>query len=167
MVKVAEAKQEDLKIVHELAHKIWPDTFKEILSPQQIEYMLEWMYSITSLENQANEKGHSFLLAKDNEQYIGYASYQLNCESNRTKLHKIYVLPEQQGKGIGKILLQEIIAKALEGENKKLFLNVNKHNKAVNFYEKNGFKIIDEEDIPIGNGYYMNDYVMELELSNR
>lgn len=165
MIKVVEAKQEDLKIVHELAHKIWPYTFKEILSTQQIEYMLEWMYSITSLENQVNEKGHCFLLAKENEEYIGYASYQLNCENNRTKLHKIYVLPEQQGKGIGKLLLQEIIAKALQGENKKLFLNVNKHNKAVKFYEKNGFKIIDEEDIPIGNGYYMNDYIMELGLN--
>jgi ribosomal protein S18 acetylase RimI-like enzyme len=43
-------------------------------------------------------------------------------------------------------------------------VNVNRHNKALHFYEKYGFKIIREEDIDIGEGYFMNDYVMELKL---
>ena len=42
-----------------------------------------------------------------------------------------------------------------------LTLNVNRFNKAIDFYLKNGFKIIKEENIEIGNGFLMEDYVME------
>ena len=37
---------------------------------------------------------------------------------------------------------------------------------AINFYKKNGFQIIREEDVDIGNGYYMNDYVMSKSIGN-
>lgn len=81
-----------------------------------------------------------------------------------TKLHKIYVLPEAQGKGIGKALMEEVIAKAKNKGQLALSLNVNRENKAVAYYKSLGFKIIKTEDILIGNGFFMNDYVMELLL---
>lgn len=153
-----------LQIVQDLAYKIWPDAYSEILSEAQLDYMLENFYSIASLENQF-EKGHIFLLAEENGQYLGFASYEINCNAlGKTKLHKIYVMPNTQGKGVGKFLLEEVEDRAKQAGNSILFLNVNKYNKAQKFYENKGFSITQEEVIPIGNDYIMDDYVMEKSL---
>ncbi|MDI9309338.1 MAG: GNAT family N-acetyltransferase [Limnohabitans sp.] len=153
-----------LKIIQDLAYKIWPDAYAEILSEAQLDYMLENFYSIASLENQF-ENGHIFLLAEENGQYLGFASYEINCKAiGKTKLHKIYVMPNTQGKGVGKFLLEEVEDRAKQAGNSILFLNVNKYNKAQKFYENKGFLITQEEVIPIGNDYIMDDYVMEKSL---
>lgn len=157
------ATKEQLVIVKNLAYKIWPNAYETILSKAQLDYMLEMIYSINSLEKQFNN-GHIFLLIEDNQNFIGFASYELNCNnSNKTKLQKLYVLPEIQGKGIGKQVIDYIKEKVVLSNNLALFLNVNKFNKAKDFYQKYGFQIIKEEVIDIGNNYIMDDYVMEIE----
>jgi diamine N-acetyltransferase len=153
-----------LPIINDIAHRTWPSTFGAIISKQQLNYMLDWMYSIPSLKDQI-KNGHVFLLAKLNEEYLGYASYEVNYKGiPNTKLHKIYILPEAQGKGIGKTLLDEVELVARKNQNTSVLLNVNKHNKAVDFYEKIGFKVIGTEDIDIGNGFLMEDKIMEKKL---
>ncbi|UOK43843.1 MULTISPECIES: GNAT family N-acetyltransferase [Flavobacterium] len=158
------ADKNQLSIIRDLAYKIWPDTYGEILSEAQLDYMLENFYAIPALEEQLG-KGHVFLLAKENEVFYGFASYEVNCKSaGKTKLHKIYVLPETQGKGLGKLLLSEVEKAALKAGNSHVFLNVNRYNNAQEFYKRLGFEIIHQEDIEIGNGYLMEDFVMEKPL---
>jgi len=162
-MNIVVATKEQLAIVKNLAYKIWPNAYETILSKAQLDYMLEMIYSIDSLEKQFNN-GHIFLLIEDNQNFIGFASYEINCNnSNKTKLQKLYVLPEIQGKGIGKQVIDYIKDKVVLSNNLALFLNVNKFNKAKDFYQKYGFQIIKEEVIDIGNNYIMDDYVMEIE----
>ncbi len=161
-MNIVVATKEQLAIVKNLAYKIWPNAYETILSKAQLDYMLEMIYSIDSLEKQF-DKGHIFLLIEDDQNFIGFASYELNCNnSNKTKLQKLYVLSEIQGKGIGKQVIDYIKEKAVLSNNLSLFLNVNKFNKAKDFYQKYGFQIIKEEVIDIGNNYIMDDYVMEI-----
>jgi len=163
-MKILVATKEQLLIIQELAYKIWPDAYSEILSDAQLDYMLTNFYALSALEEQLAQ-GHIFLLAEEEGVFYGFAAYELNCKnSQKTKLHKIYVMPNTQGKGIGKLLLNEVENKARKAQNTHLFLNVNKYNKAQSFYQKQNFKIILEEVIPIGNGYVMDDYVMEMEF---
>lgn len=161
MPEIIHASFPQIAAIHKLAHQIWPSAFAQILTSEQIEYMLNWMYSPKSLQKQM-EKGHQFLLVGNNGKYVGYCSYE--HKKRISKLHKIYLLPEAQGVGLGKTLLQEVIKIARIQNKQRLQLNVNRYNKAVTFYQKAGFKIIKEEDNTIGNGYFMNDYVMELKL---
>ncbi|GAB3719302.1 GNAT family N-acetyltransferase [Flavobacterium koreense] len=162
-MNIVVATKEQLAIVKNLAYIIWPNAYETILSKAQLDYMLEMIYSIDSLEKQF-DNGHIFLLIEDNQNFIGFASYELNCNnSNKTKLQKLYVLPEIQGKGIGKQVIDYIQEKVVLSNNLALFLNVNKFNKAKDFYQKYGFQIIKEEVIDIGNNYIMDDYVMEIE----
>lgn len=93
---------------------------------------------------------------------IGFASVA-HDSPGCSKLHKIYVLPSTQGTGAGKFLLSamEDLVKA-EGTT-RMILNVNRYNKARSFYEKMGYRVIRDEDVPIGP-YWMNDYVLEKEL---
>jgi diamine N-acetyltransferase len=157
--------KEKLSKVQSIAHRTWPSTFANILSPEQIEYMLNWMYSLEMLESQL-EKGHVFLLAEENGEELGFAGFELNvAEGPKAKLHKIYLLPTSQGKGVGKALIFEVAERAKAAGQKSLLLNVNKYNqKAIDFYIKIGFQEIYTEVIDIGNGYVMDDVVMELNL---
>jgi diamine N-acetyltransferase len=148
--------------IQAIANKTWPVTFGDILSPEQIAYMLDMMYSTASLESQVTDKQHVFLIIKEFDNYLGYLSYELNYKNSlKTKIHKIYVLPETQGKGVGKILFGEVTTIAKKNGNTVLTLNVNRDNSAVQFYEKIGFTKVGEEDIDIGEGFIMNDAIME------
>ena len=157
--------KEELTKVQSIAHRTWPSTFANILSPEQIDYMLNWMYDLKMLESQL-EKGHTFLLAEEDEKELGFAGFELNySEGQKAKLHKIYLLPEAQGKGTGKGLILEVADRARKNGQKSLLLNVNKYNqKAIEFYARIGFNELYKEVIDIGNGYVMDDVVMELNL---
>lgn len=160
---IKQAEPIDIPIIQQLAQTIWPPTFSNILSRQQIEYMLQWMYSNDSLCNQMQD-GCIFFIAYDEDLPIGFASWQ-KISYNEAKLHKLYVLPEMQGKKVGFALLQKTIALSQENSLQRLILNVNRYNqKAIDFYLRTGFKIEKEEDIDIGQGYFMNDYVMAKQL---
>ncbi|SFA73879.1 Ribosomal protein S18 acetylase RimI [Flavobacterium swingsii] len=164
-MKISVATKSQLEIIKDLAYKIWPSTYGPILSKEQVDFMLDKFYNIKSLEEQMLQKNQVFLLIEENNKYLGFCAYELNCESlNKTKLHKIYVLPETQGKGIGKILLNEVEKIASENNNSALFLNVNRYNNAQEFYKKQGYSVIKTIDIEIGNGYLMEDFVMEKNL---
>lgn len=161
---ISEVKTEQLSIIQDLAYKIWPSTYGEILSKIQLDYMLDKFYNLNYLQNQL-ENGQHFILISNENVIVGFASYEFNFEnSNKTKVHKIYVLPEIQGKGVGKILMDFIKNKAVEKTNSGLLLNVNRFNKAIIFYEKYGFTNVSLIDIEIGNGYLMQDYILELNL---
>lgn len=165
MIDIKEANSRDFPVIRDIAHRTWPHTFGSILSPEQIAYMLEWMYSLPSLQEQLEKKGHRFLLAKAEDQVLGFASLEHNYKQEKlTKIHKLYVLPNTHGKGIGKALINRIKELAVEKSNTVLTLNVNRYNAAVNFYQHLGFRIVGEENISIGEGFLMEDYIMEKAL---
>lgn len=159
---IINADQKDIPIIQQLTYAIWPQTYKDILTREQADYMLHMMYSAEALTKQMNE-GHQFIFVQEANRFIAFASYAY-YKPSIYKLHKIYALTDQQGKGIGKFIINYISGEIKPLGATALQLNVNRYNKAKGFYERLGFTVISEEDIDIGNGYLMNDYVMELIL---
>jgi diamine N-acetyltransferase len=159
MQEITELKREELNIIQTLAHQIWPHAFYEILSPEQIDYMLKRMYDLAVLENQFNA-GHRFFVFKNNQEAVGFMAIEIQKGENKVKIHKIYLLPETQGKGFGKILIEKAVEITRASQLKLLYLNVNRFNSAVHFYKHLGFVVEKEENIDIGNGFWMEDYVM-------
>jgi diamine N-acetyltransferase len=163
-MKLTALKIEQLPIVIDLTKRIWPVAYGKILSKAQLDYMIDKFYNETALR-ELMQKGHVFYLAQDDkENYVGFVSYELNSEPNKTKIHKIYVLPETQGTGLGRQFFELVKEKAIENQQNAIFLNVNKYNNAIHFYNKLGFTKVKDEVIDIGNGYVMDDYVMEVEI---
>lgn len=163
-MEIIKAGLDDYDIINKMVVKVWPQTYKNILSPEQITYMLDMMYSKKAFTDQIALQNHHYILATEGGDYLGFASYELNYKYETVKIHKIYVLPQTQGKGIGALMLHKISNIALQNGNTIMQLNVNRYNKAVKFYEKAGFVKAGEEDINIGNGYLMEDYIMEKKL---
>lgn len=164
MIVIEKNNDENFTQIRAIAQEVWPIAYGTILSQQQMDYMMEMMYSIPSLQKQA-ATDKEFILAMENDQAVGFASYEFNYDgTSKTKIHKIYILSNQQGKGIGKILVDYIKDEARKENQKTILLNVNKYNVAQHFYKKIGFETISEEVIDIGNGYIMDDFVMEISI---
>ena len=163
-MEVVKASLKDVALINNLAEQVWGPTYKHILSASQLEYMFGMMYSPKSITEQLEAKGHQYLLIKDETQYYGFASYEINYKPGVTKIHKLYVLPQAQGKGVGRLLLEAIETEAHKNGNTTITLNVNRFNTAINFYDKTGFIKTGTEDIDIGSGYLMEDFIMEKEI---
>lgn len=166
--KIRPAGPDDIPLIRSIAEKAFRETYMYILSPEQIDFMMEWMYSEESLRRQMQEEGNAFFLYED-KGYVSIRPDGYRQDRSLFHLEKLYVPQQYQRKGIGRKLLWKAIAYA------KMYsvgvpiveLNVNRNNPAVGFYEKNGFSIEREVDNPIGQGFFMNDYIMAIDFMPR
>lgn len=155
----------DIDTIRQLATHIWWPTYSQIISAEQITYMLDNMYSENVIAKQIREGSQNYILLFANNLASGFASYGPRTENHKIiKLHKLYCLTNTKGLGYGKLLLGAV-EDAIRNDNKSVLeLNVNRHNPATGFYQKMGFEIVYSEDIDIGQGFWMNDYVMRKTL---
>ena len=160
MFEIKKAGTNDIPLIRELTFLVWPQTYASILSQEQIDYMLGMMYSADSLHKQIISDGCQFIIVYEDGNPVGFASYNEE-EPRRWKLNKIYILQNQQGKGTGKYVINYIIDEIKKQTATSLFLQVNQCNNAKTFYERLGFKEVDFINLDIGNGFFMNDYIME------
>lgn len=159
---------EDIPVIREVALHTWPVAYANILGKAQLEYMLDMMYSEKALLEQITLHGHRFLLAQDLDDTLGFASFSSHLDKpDTTRLHKLYVLPGLQGQGIGLALLTAAVQAARVAGHSHLELNVNRFNMALEFYKRQGFRVVRSEQINIGQGFIMDDHVLELDLSTR
>lgn len=166
MIRIRTASEADIPLINELGAKAFFPTYLPFISAEQVDYMFHMMYDVPALEWQMKQRGDVFLIASAGDEPCGFAAFQLCGYDNKTaKLHKLYVLPGVQTKGIGRALLQEAERRAQAAAQDALLLNVNRYNKAIQFYERMGYVIVAEDDIDIGNGYFMNDYEMKKSLT--
>lgn len=160
----------DMQTIHDMAQVVFRHTYRDILSPEQMEYMMEWMYSPENLARQL-EDGNCYYIAYSGGEPCGYLSVQregVDPEGVEVfHLQKIYVLPTFQGGGLGRRLFDQTITHVRESKRSpkaRIELNVNRSNPAVGFYKHLGLNILRQGDFHIGEGFYMNDYIMGIEL---
>lgn len=163
MFQIKKADLKDIYIIQDIATQTWPATYRSILSADQIRYMMELMYSYETIKDQMDRKIDFFLIIY-HDKPIGFAGIELNFKPKITKLHKLYLLPINHGLGLGRSFLKYLATYAQEMDQTDLILNVNRENVAKDFYFSQGFVIDQEVDVSIGNGYFMNDYIMRLKL---
>lgn len=165
MLTIRQAEQNDCQLIHQMAQVVFPVTYRAILSPEQIEYMMEWMYSVANIRKQMQEEGHVYFIAFKEDKPCGYLSVEQQ-EADLFHLQKIYVLPEFQGCHVGNFLFWEALEyiKKVHPSPCLMELNVNRDNQAVGFYKRMGMRILRQGDFEIGNGYYMNDYIMGIDV---
>jgi GNAT superfamily N-acetyltransferase len=164
MYTIRTATTNDVETIRDIADKTWWVAYGPILEHEQIAFMLGEIYSVEKITKQVKENQQTYLLLEEDGNPVAFAAYSPREENpDIYKLHKLYCLPQTQGKGYGKILINAVAQKTIDAGKNVLELNVNRYNNAKSFYEKMGFAIAYEEDISIGK-YWMNDYVMRKEL---
>ncbi|MPT33212.1 MAG: GNAT family N-acetyltransferase [Chryseobacterium sp.] len=161
---IIKAEIEDIPTIQNLAKRSWNVAYADILKQEQIDYMLDLMYSDHAIRIHLEDPNFQYYLIKENDEYLGFIGFEFHQEMGTTKLHRIYFLKEAQGKGLGKKALDFIKDEVRKIGDKRITLAVNKNNQAKSFYESQGFQVYNEGIFDIGNGYVMDDYLMEFIL---
>ncbi len=163
MLSLKPATETDFLTIEQLAQTIWHKHYVPIVGIEQVNYMLAKLYNHKALQQQTIE-GQQFYLVLNDEKETGFIS--ISTKDNRDFfLHKFYILQEKQNTGLGTDVFKIIFGKLHNPET--IRLTVNRQNyKSINFYFKLGFKIEKVADFDIGDGYFMNDFVMLFMANN-
>ena len=144
-----------------LASEIWHEYWPCILTSEQIDYMVDKFQSENAIINQIENENYTYYFLKVDGNVAGYTG--VSNRGDYLFLSKLYIKKEFRHKGYGKKAFEEI--KKL-GFN-RIQLTVNKYNKnTIDAYLKYGFKIINKAVTDIGNGFVMDDYIMEFTLTD-
>lgn len=160
--EITEVKTEEQReIVAALADEIWHEHYRSIISIGQIDYMIEKYQTAKAIQSQL-EEGYRYFLVHNGKEFVGYTSIKNDLATGKMFLSKVYVRKKDRGKGFGRCLFELVEEKAREAKSHTVWLTVNRNNtESVGIYKKRGFSIEREEDNEIGEGYVMNDFIME------
>ena len=158
-MQIRPATEADIPLLRDLAQRIWRECYPGIITPEQIEFMLGWMYSEEEIRRQLAAK-IPWEIAEHDGEPVGYLSWQRE-DDGRVKISKLYVLPQHQRRGLGRRMLEHICEHARTAGSHAVWLQVNKRNeRAIGAYLKAGFHIANEAVFEIGGGFVMDDYLM-------
>lgn len=155
--EIVAASRTDLEIIQALAYEIWPEYYSNLISLDQIEYMLRNLYDLENLEEQ-EKKGSRFFLIKEGTKPIGFLG--LTPKEKSVHIDKLYLISATRGKGYGRQMIDFSSEFSHQLGFNRLTLNVNRFNDALFFYRALGFVIQSEVDIPYGP-FVLTDYIME------
>ena len=159
--QIKPARVEHLPALRDLAAVIWHAHYPGIVSREQIDYMLARMYSLETMWNEIESQAIRYDQLLLDGALIGFASYGPTGDPKIWKLHKLYLLPDQHGRGLGSELLHHCETQAHALGAQRLSLNVNKRNaRAIAAYQRNGYAVSESVCLDIGNGFVMDDFVM-------
>lgn len=163
MLKFETVKSTNIPQLAQLADTIWHEYWTEILSPQQIDYMIEKFQSETAILKQYRKDHYTYYFIKLNNNNAGY--FGISAQKDYLFLSKLYISKHYRHQGIGSKAFEEIIKIAKTKNYNKIQLTVNKYNEnTIKAYQKWGFVTIDSVVTDIGNGFVMDDYIMEYKI---
>lgn len=143
-----------------LADTVYHEYYSSLLTVEQIDYMVDKFLSLPALHREANEENYSFYLTQEDGIFVGFVAVQ--PQGDKLFLSKLYLSKEYRGKGYGKKMMNFVFSKAKKDGFKSVYLTVNRYNApSIKIYEKSGFNKISEKAADIGNGFIMDDYIME------
>ncbi len=165
MIHIYRGTPQDIPAIQQIAEATWWPTYEPIVAPGQVRYMLDMFYNTEVLTQQIVSNEQVFMVLTENDMPVGFAAYGPRQENPEVyKLYKLYCLPKTQGKGYGRMLVEKV-EEAVKAAGKQILeLNVNRSNNAKDFYERMGFSLAYDEDIDIGEGFFMVDHVLRKEL---
>lgn len=156
---------EDLPLVAAMAGKIWPEVYGQLISPEQIRYMLDLMYSEVTMKADTASGNAVYCWIKDETEPVGFCAFGPLTPSAPCEIHKLYVLPERHGNGYGKQAILSISRSAREAGSSQLELRVNRENAdAIAFYRACDFLQHRSDCKDIGGGFVMDDFIFRKQL---
>ena len=153
---------EQIEILSKLACEIWNQHFVPIIGQAQVDYMLNKFLSPKALTEQI-ASGYEYFLVSCDDNFVGFTG--IHDENGSLFLSKLYVHLDVRGKGIASWVFHELVKISKERNLDKIWLTCNRHNSnTLAIYDHLGFEIVREEAADIGNGFVMDDYILEYKI---
>jgi diamine N-acetyltransferase len=157
--------ERDFEAAAALARTIWLAHYTELITPEQIDYMLGARFAAANLRTYLDADERWMEVLEVDHALAGYCSYAFTDTAGEMKLEQLYLLPRLHGRGIGAWMLAQVEGRSFERGARTLILQVNKGNaKAIKLYRRAGYGVREEVVVDIGGGFVMDDYVMEKRL---
>ncbi len=165
MIELTPVAAEEAQLVRAMAEDIWWKVYPAMLSPEQIRYMLDWMYEPEQLRCEIGAGRVRYHWIRHAGTNIGYCAVEPGDEPGEAHVHKFYLVAERHGCGLGSVALQALIREERSRRATCLTLRVNRHNHpALRCYLRNGFTVVCDIRTEIGGGFVMDDHWMRLEI---
>ena len=165
-VRTADDRQRLAALADEIWHEYWP----ALIGDAQTDYMVENFQSLEAIERDMREHAYEywFMRAEDDGRIAGYTGGRVEPETNRFFISKVYLRAEERGKGFASRAIAFYERLCLERGLDAMYLTVNKQNDlGIRAYLGKGFETIDAVETDIGNGFVMDDYIMEKHVERR
>jgi ribosomal protein S18 acetylase RimI-like enzyme len=154
---------EEMAEVAQLAAEIWREYYVSIITIEQIEYMIGKFQSVSAIEDQIHRQGYEYYFIHNGDSVVGYMS--VKQEENKLFLSKFYISKEHRGRGYASQASAFLEELCKDRNLSHIWLTVNRYNTStIKVYEKKGFQIVREQLADIGNGFVMDDFIMEKEI---
>lgn len=148
-----------------LAEVIWHEHFPGLISEEQINYMVAQFQSESAIRDQLENKGYTYFLGYVDDELVGYCGVCPEKDTKRLFLSKLYIRKDQRGHGYARQLFNQAIALARTMDMQAIYLTCNKFNEhSLAVYDQMGFRTIDAVQTEIGEGFIMDDYIMQYDL---
>ncbi|MCM3628393.1 GNAT family N-acetyltransferase [Paenibacillus glycanilyticus] len=155
---------EEIAEVARLAAQIWREYYVQIITIEQIDYMIDKFQSITAITDQIKQQNYEYYLLRQDDSVVGYLS--VKEDNGKLFLSKFYVAKEHRGHGYASEAMAFIEKLCKHRSLSHIWLTVNRDNhSSIAVYEKKGFLNVREQVADIGNGYVMDDFIMEKEIA--
>jgi ribosomal protein S18 acetylase RimI-like enzyme len=169
-VMIREISIDELGILQQISKITFTETFSIHNTEENMRNYLRDNLSLEKLGQEMGNPDSSFYFAETKGDVIGYLKLNVGAAQNEWKedagleIERIYVLKEYHGYKIGQLLFEKAISIARSMEKKYVWLGVwEKNKRAIAFYTKNGFKVVDQHLFKLGDDV-QNDYLMKLTL---
>jgi ribosomal protein S18 acetylase RimI-like enzyme len=162
-VQFAKATAQDAKRLAGLASEIWHEYYVRIITVEQIDYMIETFQSENAIASQIEHQGYEYFFMIADGKTVGYLA--IKQEENKLFLSKFYILKAYRGNGYASRAVDFLATLCKDRGLSAIWLTVNRFNEqAIAVYEKKGFQKVRAHAADIGNGFVMDDYIMEKEI---
>ena len=163
-VNVSTAEQIDTVTI--LAHKIWHEYFGPMIPAEALDHIIENVQSKQAITSQI-EDGYDYYLVESSEnEHAGYFAISIASNKNELVLSKLYFLPSERGKGLGRNVINHLENVAKDHGIERITLTVFEKNvQAMQIYESMGFTVSGSIFKNLGNGVELTDYTMEKKVT--
>lgn len=156
-------KSEQIEEMAQIADEIWHEHYIDLLSKEQIDYMVEKFQSSHAIKRQQKEEGYQYFLVEEDGEYAGYMG--IKPEKEKLFLSKFYLKKAFRGRKLASEGFEFLYDLCKRKGYQSIYLTVNKGNEnSIRVYEKKGFRVMCTQVADIGNGYVMDDFIMEKEI---
>ncbi|MEK3837034.1 GNAT family N-acetyltransferase [Paenibacillus sp. FSL R7-0128] len=155
---------EETAEVARLAAEIWHEHYVSIITVAQIDYMIGKFQSVPAITDQIHHQGYEYYLIHNGEgSTAGYMSARE--EEGKLFLSKFYISKEYRGRSYASQALAFLEKLCQDRNLTHIWLTVNRDNESsIAVYKKKGFRTLRGQMADIGNGFVMDDFIMEKEI---
>lgn len=146
----------------QMASAIWKEYWPDIIGSEQTDYMVDKFQSASAIKDQMTEQGYEYYVMSDGDTKVGYLGLQPQPDDERLFLSKLYLYKDARGQGYSSEAFAYLESVCRDRDLDAIWLTVNKNNKkAIDVYKVKGFETVRSQTMPIGEGFVMDDFVME------